>query len=246
MIRNIILKDNERLDDLEIKSFKLFQNKDMFCYGVDAVLLSDFTKAKADENVLDLCTGNGVIPILMHAKDKGNKFLGIDIIPENIELANKSLKYNDIENISFICEDIKKLKSIVKSGEYNLITCNPPYMVDKSGYKNKNVDKLVARHEIKIKLDEIFDISAGALQTKGRLYMIHRPNRIPDIMYLARKYRLEPKRMVMVHSMVNKEPSMVLIEFVKDAKADLKVEKPLIIYKEDGEYTEELLKIYNK
>lgn len=244
---NNILKKDERMDDLEINNFKIIQNINMFCFGIDAVLLSHFSKAKKNDRVMDLCTGNGAVLFLMLAHNKGNKFIGIDILDKNIDMAKRTALYNNvISKTEFYCDDIENIKQYIKIGDYNIITCNPPYMRINRGNINKIVDKSIARHEIMCNIDKFMKVAGYSLQTKGKLNIIHRPNRLVEIFEYSRKYNLEPKRMQLVYPKLNKKPTMVLLEFVKDAKSDIIVEEPLIVYNDNNTYTEKILEIYNK
>ena len=239
------LKDQERIDDLGRNGYKIIQNKEKFCFGIDAVLLSDFAKAKPGERVLDIGTGTGIIPILMEAKTEGEHFTGLDIQPESIEMANRSVQMNGLsEKIDMVCGDIKEAVDIFGTASFKVITTNPPYMTDNHGIQNPREPKAIARHEICCTLDDILRESSRLLKEKGRFYMVHRPFRLAEIMAGCVKYRLEPKRIRFVHSYIDKEPSMVLIEALKGGNSRVKIEPPLIVYKEPNVYTDEIYEIY--
>lgn len=239
------LKDQERIDDLGRNGYKIIQNKEKFCFGIDAVLLSDFAKAKQGERVLDIGTGTGIIPILMEAKTEGEHFTGLDIQPESIEMANRSVQMNGLsEKIDMVCGDIKEAVDIFGTASFKVITTNPPYMTDHHGIQNPSEPKAIARHEICCTLDDILRESSRLLKEKGRFYMVHRPFRLAEIMAGCVKYRLEPKRIRFVHSYIEKEPSMVLIEALKGGNSRVKIEPPLIVYKEPNVYTDEIYEIY--
>lgn len=239
------LKDQERIDDLGRNGYKIIQNKEKFCFGIDAVLLSDFAKAKPGERVLDIGTGTGIIPILMEAKTEGEHFTGLDIQPESIEMANRSVQMNGLsEKIDMVCGDIKEAVDIFGTASFKVITTNPPYMTDNHGIQNPSEPKAIARHEICCTLDDILRESSRLLKGKGRFYMVHRPFRLAEIMAGCVKYRLEPKRIRFVHSYIDKEPSMVLIEALKGGNSRVKIEPPLIVYKEPNVYTDEIYEIY--
>lgn len=241
----------ERIDDLQLKGLKLIQNPDAFCFGIDAVLLSDFAKAKKGDVVVDIGTGTGVIPILMSAKTNAAKFFAIEIQKEMAEMAKRSVVLNEESGslekgrIEIICADIKDSKSIIKDGSVNVVTCNPPYM-NGEGLKNDNESVMLARHEISCSLNDVLCEGARMLKTGGHYYMVHRPARLEDVMYLMRENHLEPKRMRMVHPYANKDANMVLIEAVKYSKSFMKVEAPLIVYEQGGKYTEEIYRIYGR
>ena len=244
----IELKENERIDDLELNNFKIIQNKDGFCFGIDAVLLSDFAKdIRNNSTVLDLGTGTGIIGFLLCAKTKLSKIYGIEIQKDVYDMAARSIKLNNLENkFEIINTNIKESKNIFEENYFDAIVSNPPYKKDNSGLKNKSERKLISRHEITATLEDFIQISAKLLKNNCSLYMVHRPERLSDLFYLLRKYKLEPKKLRMVHSYNNNKPKLILVKATKCARPFLDIEKPLIIYNQDGTYTEEILKIYNK
>lgn len=240
----MILK-NERLDELHRKGYKIIQDPNRFCFGMDAVLLSAFARVKKDERVLDIGTGTGIIPILMEARYGGEKYIGIEIQEDVADMAARSVKYNNLEDKIIIDNaDIKDALKMYGSGNFDVITTNPPYMTVDKGLVNPNDTKALSRHELSVTLEDIVRISSQILKNKGRFYMIHRPARLVEIMNVMRKYNLEIKRIRMVHPYINKEANMVLIEALHDGKPFLKVEEPLIVYEKNGEYTREVMDIY--
>lgn len=245
---NIELEANERIDDLEFKSLKIIQNEDGFCFGIDSVLLSDFAKnIKKDSMVLDLGTGTGIIPILLCGKTKLKKVIGIELQEEVAKMAKKSIKLNNLEDkFDVINENILNLNKIYKNQTFDVIVSNPPYKKKDTGIINENEKKIISRHEMSANLEDFIKISKDLLKDKGEFYMVHRPERLVDIFELMRKYKIEPKILKMVYSYKNKEPKLILIKGVKNAKPFLKVESNLYIYEDTGKYTEEILKIYNK
>ena len=245
---DIELKENERIDDLEYKGLKIIQNLDGFCFGIDAVLLSDFAKEIRNNSiVLDLGTGTGILSILLSAKTNLEKIYGIEIQKEVAEMATRSVKLNQLENkIEIINKDIKELEGIFEKNHFDAIVTNPPYKKTDTGKINEKENKYISRHETTAKLEEFIKISFNLLKDKGSLYMVHRPERLPEIIYKLKNNKLEPKIIRFIHSNINKEPTLVLIKAVKNAKEFLKIEKPLFIYDEKGKYTEEILEIYNK
>lgn len=239
------INPNERVDDLHRNGYLLIQDPERFCFGVDAVLLVGFAKMKQNEIALDMCTGTGVIPILMEAKTDGEQFVGVEIQEESAEMAQRSVLLNNLENRIFIQQgDIKELDKMYKLGSFDVVTCNPPYMPNGGGLLNEYTPKAIARHEILCTLDDVLSMAEKMLRVGGRMYMVHRPSRLADIFCLARQYHLEPKRMRFVHPYVEKEPTLVLVELIKGGKPMLKVEPPLIIYLINGEYTAEVRDIY--
>ncbi|HAN09087.1 MAG TPA: SAM-dependent methyltransferase [Clostridiales bacterium] len=244
---NNMLSIDERIDDLEIKDYHIIQNKKMFCFGIDAVLLSSFAKVKKDEDVLDMCTGNGVVAMLLEAKTEAKQITGIDIIDKNIDMANRSIKMNkQTEKVSFIQGDINNSREIFKGRQFNVITCNPPYMENNKGLKNELTEKIIARHEVLCTLEDIISSASSLLTNNGRIYMVHRPHRLTDIIHIMKKYKVELKKLRNVYPRVDKAPAMILVEGVKNAKPNLVIDPPLIIYNKEGNYTEEILKMYGK
>lgn len=244
----IELNENERIDDLQYKNLKIIQNEMGFCFGIDSVLLSDFAKKiKRNAKVIDLGTGTGIIPILLCGKTELKRIVGVEVQKEVFDLANRNIKLNNLENkFEVINENIKNLKNIYEYGSFDVVVTNPPYKKENTGIKNLNNKKLISRHEITANLKDFVEISKYLLKDRGRIYMVHRPERLVDILFLMRKNKLEPKKIKFVYSNVNTEPKLVLIEAVKNAKPFLQIEKNLYIYNENGEYTDEILKIYNK
>ena len=242
------LKENERIDDLELKGLKIIQNKEGFCFGIDSVLLSDFAKnIKNNSLVLDLGTGTGIIPILLCGKTNLKKVIGIEVQEKIAEMAKRSIKLNNLEaRFQVINENILNLKNIYQNQTFDVVVTNPPYKKKNSGIINENKEKLISRHEIEANLEDFIKVSKDLLKDKGEFYMVHRPERLVDILSIMRKEKLEPKVLRMVYSNKNKEPKLVLIKGIKNAKPFLKVEKNLYIYDENGNYTDEILEIYNK
>ena len=244
----IKLEENERIDDLEFKNLKVIQNKNGFCFGMDAVLLSDFAKnIKRNATVLDLGTGTGIIPILLCGKTELKKIIGVEIQEEVAKMAKKSILLNSLEGRFEILNcNIKELNKIYKKQTFDVIVTNPPYKKQDSGIVNENEKKVISRHEITANLEDFIKIAKDLLKDKGELYMVHRPERLVDILELMRKYRIEPKVLKMVCPNKNKEPNLVLIKGVKNAKPFLKIEKNLYVYDTENKYTKEILEIYNK
>ena len=242
------LKENERIDDLELNDLKIIQNKNGFCFGMDSVLLSDFAKEiKKNSSILDMGTGTGILSILLSAKTQETKITGVEIQPEVAEMAQRSVQLNHLEErIHIICKDIKELKEIYKVGSFEAIVTNPPYKKKGTGGINENEAKLISRHEITADLEDFIRIASYLLKDQGSIYMVHRPERLADIMINLKKYKLEPKIIKFVHPNQEKEPNLILVKATKNARPFLKVEKPIYIYDLQGNYTEEVLKIYCK
>lgn len=243
----VVIKEYERIDDLQCKGLKLIQDPERFCFGMDAVLLSNYVKTGKKDCILDLCTGNGIIPVLLAGKTEAAHISGIEIQPEAVDLAKRSVMLNNLEErIDIVQGDLKQISDYFPKSSMDIVTCNPPYMISEHGLRNDADHKTIARHEILCKLEDVISAAAKTLKPGGDFYMVHRPFRLAEIIVMLTKYNLEPKRMRLVYPYVNKEPNMVLIEAKRGGKPRVTVEEPLIVYKEPGVYTDEILKIYSR
>lgn len=242
------LKENERIDDLEYKGLKIIQNKDGFCFGVDSVLLSDYAKKiKNKTKVIDIGTGTGIISLLLCKKTNLSKIIGIEIQEDVAEMANRSIKLNNLEDkFEIININIKNVFDILEPHSFDVVVTNPPYKKVDTGVKSVERKQLISRHEVECTLEDIIEKGSKLLKDLGEFYMVHRAERLADIMCLLRKYKLEPKNIRFVHSKADEKPSLILVRAVRGAKEFLKIDKPLVIYKENGEYTDEILEIYDK
>lgn len=239
------LLPGERIDELQRNGYRIIQNPERFCFGMDAVLLSGFARAKKQERCLDLGCGNGIIPILMKAKTEGKHFTGLEIQPESADMAKRSVALNGLQDrIDIVEGDIKDASKIFGASSFHVVTTNPPYMTAQHGLTNLYEAKTIARHEVLCNLEDIIRESARLLMPGGRFYMVHRPFRLAEIISLMVQYRMEPKRMRLVYPYVDREPNMVLIEGLRGGKSRMTVEKPLIVYKEPGKYTDEIYDVY--
>lgn len=239
------LKPEERLDDLQVNGYGIIQHPGKFCFGMDAVLLSNFVRVKKGEKVLDLGTGTGIIPILLTAKTEGERFVGLEIQKESADMARRSVAHNHLEGkIEIVNGDIKEASELFGLSSFDVITTNPPYMIGRHGIANASDTKAIARHEVLCTLEDILRESAKILRPGGRFFMVHRPFRLAEILSTMVEYKIEPKRMRMVHPFVDKEPNMVLIEGVRGGNSRMTVERPLVVYKEQGVYSDELLGEY--
>ena len=241
----IDLKPGERLDDLQRNGYRIIQDPDKFCFGMDAVLLSGFASAPDGGRVLDLGTGTGIIPILMAAKTGAKELVGLEIQPESAEMANRSVILNDLEEKVKIVEgDIKEAGELFEAASFDVVTSNPPYMIGGHGLQNPDGPKAIARHEVLCDLEDVVKAATRCLKPGGQFYMVHRPFRLAEIMVVMNRYKLEPKRMRLVYPFIDKEPSMVLIEGARGGKSRITVEPPLIIYESQHKYTKEIYDIY--
>jgi tRNA1Val (adenine37-N6)-methyltransferase len=241
----IDLKPSERLDDLQRNGYQIIQDPERFCFGMDAVLLSGFASAPEGGRVLDLGTGTGIIPILMSAKTKASELIGLEIQEDSADMARRSVILNDLqEKVKIVQGDIKEAGEIFDAASFDVVTCNPPYMIGGHGLKNPEGPKAIARHEVLCDLEDVVRAAARCLKSGGKFYMVHRPFRLTEIMVLMHQYHVEPKRMQLVYPYVDKEPTMVLIEGARGGRSRITVEKPLIIYEAPGKYTPEIYDIY--
>ena len=241
----INLKPEERLDDLQVKGYEIIQHPGKFCFGMDAVLLSGFARVKTGARVLDMGTGTGIIPILLEGKTKAAHLTGLEIQEESADMARRSILLNHLEKkIDIVTGDIKEAGNLFQAASFDVITCNPPYMIGQHGIANPDTPKAIARHEVLCTLEDVVKNAALLLKPGGYFFMVHRPFRLAEIITMMTKYKLEPKRMQLVHPYVDKEPNMVLIEGCRGGKSRMTVEKPLIVYKEQNEYTDDIYEIY--
>lgn len=240
-----LLKDKERIDDLERNGYGIIQRKDGFCFGMDAVLLSGFVQVKLGEKVLDLGTGTGIIPILLEAKTAGRHFTGLEIQEEIADMAKRSVRLNQLEEkICIVQGDIKEAGALFARASFDVVTSNPPYIQSAGGLKNPGEVKAISRHEILCTLEDVVREAGKLVRPGGRFYLVHRPQRLIEIISVMKRYALEPKRLKFVHPFLNREANMVLIEAVRGGGSMVKVEKPVIVFKEPGVYTDEIRQVY--
>lgn len=244
-MNNVTCGEDERIDDLQRNGYRIIQKKKGFCFGMDAVLLSGFAQVKEGEVAVDLGTGTGIIPILLEAKTKGKHFTGLEIQEEVAEMAGRSVRLNQLENrVDIVRGDIKEASRLFGKASFDVVTSNPPYMNDNHGLKNPELPKAIARHEVFCTLDDVCREASLLLKSGGRFYMVHRPHRLAEIITALKTYKLEPKRMKLVHPFVDKEANMVLIEAVRGGRSMMKVEASIIVYREPGVYTREIYDVY--
>ncbi len=241
-----MIRTDECLDDLQNGLF-IIQKKDGFKFGVDAVLLADFAKTAKSVNTLDLCTGTGIVPLLLTEKTDTLNIFGLEIQKDIAEMAARSIEYNNLDDRVHITEgDLKNAADIYGKGRFDKITCNPPYMKCGAGLQNDADTKSVSRHEIMCTLDDVLRVSRELLISKGRFFMVHRASRLADILCTMRKYGIEPKRLRLIHPSPEKAPNLVLVEGMKDGGEELKILPPLYVYGSDGNYSDEINMIYGR
>lgn len=238
----VILKDDERLDFLLAEDLRIIQSPSVFAFSIDAVLLARFVYVPIQKgNLIDLCSGNGVIPLFLSTRTKG-KITGVEIQERLFDMANRSIVYNKLEDrLSVIHGDIKEMPKLLGHGKYDVVTCNPPYFTTPSkGEINENEHLAIARHEILCTLEDTIRVSSQLVRQGGKVAFVHRPGRLIEMVSLMRQYRLEPKRIQFVYPKKGKEANTLLIEAVKDGSPDLKILPPLHVYDDNNEYTKEI------
>lgn len=242
---DVELKENERIDDLQRNGYRIIQNPAKFCFGMDAVLLSGFVRVKPGAKVLDLGTGTGIIPLLVEAKTQAAQISAIEIQEESADMARRSVQLNGLEDrINIVTGDLREADKFFDAASFDVVTCNPPYMIGQHGLTNPDEPKAIARHEILCTLEDVVRTAAKLLKPGGYFCMVHRPFRLAEIITVMTEYKLEPKRMKFVFPYVDKEPNMVLVEGCRGGKPRMTVEKPLIVYKEPNVYTDEIYDVY--
>jgi len=245
MIDKVLLKPTERLDDLQRNGYRIIQDPGRFCFGMDAVLLSGFARIKPGSRVLDMGTGTGIIPILLEARSKAAHLTGLEIQEDSADMARRSVALNGLEDkIAIVQGDIKEAGAIFGAASFDVVTCNPPYMIGQHGLQNPDSPKAIARHEVLCTFEDIAAQAQKVLKPGGSFFLVHRPFRLAELITTLVQYKLEPKRMQLVYPYVDREPNMVLLEAVRGGRSRMQVEKPLIVYKEQGVYTDEIYDIY--
>lgn len=240
-----MMNEFERKDDLQLGGLHIWQDKREFCFGVDAVLLSAFAEIKRGETVLDLCSGNGIIPILLSGKTEAKEITALEINPVQVDLARRSIADNALSHVSIVEGDVKEAADIFHGKRFDVVTCNPPYMRD-GGLQNPNRNKAIARHEILCTLDDVLRSAASLLRYGGRFYMVHRPDRLTDILTAMRRFKVEPKKLRMVHPNRESEANLILVEGIYGGGTFMHVMPPLVLYHKDGTYTKDALSCYGR
>ena len=239
------LREGERLDDLERKGYRVIQHPKTFCFGMDAVLLSAFARILPGERAADLGTGTGIIPILMEARTGNGCYVGLEIQPEMAERASRSVALNGLEEkIRILCGDLVSASALLGRASFDVVTSNPPYMKADGGLISPDSAKAIARHELCCTMEDVAREAAALLKPGGRFYLVHRPERLTEILDTLHRLRLEPKCLRMVHPYVDSPANLFLLEAVRGGAGGMKVSPPLVIYRKPGEYTEELVRLY--
>lgn len=242
---DVEIKEKERIDDLQRNGYQIIQDPEEFCFGMDAVLLSGFVRVKSGAKVLDMGTGTGIIPLLVEAKTQAAHISAIEIQEESADMARRSVRLNGLENkIDIVTGDLREADKFFDAASFDVITCNPPYMIGQHGLTNPDAPKAIARHEILCTLEDVIRTAAKLLKPGGAFCMVHRPFRLAEIICVMTEYKLEPKRMKLVYPYIDKEPNMVLIEGCRGGKPRMTVEKPLIVFQEPNVYTDEICDVY--
>lgn len=242
-----LVKDGETLDDLQLKDICIIQKREGFRFGIDAVLLANFANVKKKHKVMDLCTGTGIVPFIIKGKKEPQKIVGLEIQNEFVEMANRSIKINGFnDTMEFLHGDLKDKELLKSIGRFDVVTVNPPYKLEKSGIVNPNDKYAIARHEVMCNLDNVIEACRIVLKDNGRLYMVHRPERLADIFCIMRKYKIEPKRVQMIHPNTKKSANILLVEGQRNGGAYLKWEPPIYVYNNDGSFSKEINEIYGR
>jgi len=244
-LKQIILNENEKIEDLQCNGLKIIQNKKWFCFGMDAVLLINYCDVRNNSKVVDLGTGTGIIPILLSGKRNISKAIGIEIQSDVAEMARRSVELNNLQDkIQILNIDLNEADKYLELNSFDAVISNPPYKLNNSGIINPNDQKAISRHEIKCTLEDVIKTASLLLKQYGRFYMVHRPDRLADIICFLRQYKLEPKQIRFVHPKPGQKPNMVLIRASKYGKPELRFDSPLYIYNQEGKYTDDVYKIY--
>lgn len=242
-----LIKENERIDDLQFRGLKLIQNPESFCFGTDAVLLADFATVKKKAVICDLGTGTGILPILLYGRHEFLHCDAVELQPDMADMAARSMQYNQLQDkIEVHCGDIRRVEEFLPSCAYSTVVCNPPYKKNGSGEQNRQAPHALSRHEETCTLEDVCTAAAYLLKNGGRLAMINHSDRIVDIFETMRRYRLEPKRCRLVQARPHTPPYVVLVEGVKEGRPYMHWESTLCLYDAQGNLQPEVNRIYHK
>ncbi|WHH57066.1 tRNA1(Val) (adenine(37)-N6)-methyltransferase [Petroclostridium sp. X23] len=247
MVNEVVINEWERIDDLQYRGLKIIQDTRGFCFGLDAVLLANFSQVKKGSTILDMGTGTGIIPILIAGKTDAKKVVGLEIQQHMAEMSSRSIVLNRLEDrVQIIQGDLRNAVALFGASAFDVVTCNPPYMNSGGGLVNPHDAKAISRHEIACTLEDVISVSSKLLKTGGKLNMVHRPDRLVDIVWLMRYYKIEPKRLRFIHPSYHKRANLILIEGARGGNPQLKMMEPLYVYDDQGEYSREINEIYNR
>ncbi|MGB5823489.1 MAG: tRNA1(Val) (adenine(37)-N6)-methyltransferase [Proteocatella sp.] len=239
------IKNDESIEDLQLNGYKIIQSNDGFKFGIDAVLIANFCRLKNGEVGVDLGTGTGIIPIIIAAKSNASKIYGIEIQEEVADMASRSVELNDLTSkIEIIHDDIKNKSQLFAKASMDFVVSNPPYFQTNT-LQSENVKKHISRHEVKCNLSDIIETASYLLKPNKPFFMIHRPDRLVDLIEIARLSKMEPKEIRFVHPNTAKAPNLVMIKYVKSGNKGIKMLAPLYVYNEDGVYSDEINRIYS-
>ncbi|MEL7654722.1 MAG: tRNA1(Val) (adenine(37)-N6)-methyltransferase [Bacillota bacterium] len=244
-----LVREGERIDEIGFGNLRLIQKPEDFCYGIDAVLLATFAEVRKNANVIDLGTGTGIIPVILSHKTEASEIIGVEIQKDSYERGLRNIQINDLgERVKLIHSDVKHLvkDKKVSPHSFDAVLTNPPYVKGDGGLKNKDDAKMIARHETTASLSDFIHEASLLLKDRGDFYMVHRPNRLVDISVLCRQYKLEPKELRLVSPNKESAPNILLIHCVKHGKPDLKFLDPLYVYDGAGNYTQEIMRLYER
>lgn len=241
---SVPLKENERMDYLPVRRLKIIQSEDVFVFSLDAILLAQFTYLPLQKGkIMDLCTGNGAIPLMLSMRTKA-RIDGVDIQHRLVDMAKRSVRFNQLaDQIDIRQLDVRDVPAVYGYGSYDVVTCNPPYLPGYAGQYNDNPHLALARHELKGTLEDFVRVAGDIVRPRGKIAFVHRPARMLELLTLMRRYRLEPKRLRFVYPKPGREANMMLVEGMKDGSADLRLLPPLFVYREDDCYTQEMEQI---
>lgn len=243
------VRDGERLDDLQAGGLQIIQSDEVFSFSLDAVLLAHYVSLKRRDRVIDLGTGNGVIPLLLTTRDGGGprtgEIVALEIQERLAEMAERSVRGNGLqETIKVVGGDTRQATKMFGHESFDLVVCNPPYRPAGIGDQSLNEHVKIAKHEITCTLEQAIEAAAGLCKYNGKVAFVHRPDRLADIFTLMRGHKLEPKRMLLVHPKLDKRPNILLVEAIKGGKPELRIDPPLIVHNEDGSYSQAIQDIY--
>lgn len=242
-----LCRDYERVDDLQLKGLKLIQNPNWFCFGIDAVLLANYAEVKKGARVVDLGTGTGIVPAIIYGKRNPKEIIGVEVQSDVADMARRSVQLNEAEDIIKIARmNLKEAPEKLGKAGFDVVTTNPPYMPAGKGIVNPDDQKAISRHEILCDLEDVIRVASELLNTSGKFFMVHRPLRLVDMLILMRKYDLEPKTIQFIHPKLGKQPNLMLIKAIKKGASELKIQEPLYVYDQDGNYTKEIHEIYGE